>query len=87
MKDIEAMKLAENLRKIFSVQTNISSRSFNAQMKYANKIDAKYIIVLGENELKDNKCRIKCMKTGEELETMLNADEITDKIFEYEEII
>ena len=66
--DLDAMKLAEDLREYYSVQTNISSRSFNAQMKYANKINAEYVIVLGEDEIKNKKCKVKNMKTSEEKE-------------------
>lgn len=83
--DLEAMKLAKGLRKCFSVQTNISSRSFNAQMKYANKINAEYVIVLGEEEIKNKKCKIKYMKDGKELVSKLNAEEIMNTIFEDEE--
>lgn len=83
--DLEAMKLAQGLRECFSVQTNISSRSFNAQMKYANKIDAEYVIVLGEEEIKNKKCKIKYMQDGKEIVSKLNAEEIMNTIFESEE--
>ena len=78
--DLDSMKLAEELRKYYSVQTNISSRSFNAQMKYANKIGAEYVIVLGENEIKNKKCKVKNMKTGEEKETTLSLEGINDVV-------
>lgn len=80
--DLDAMKLAEELREYYSVQTNISSRSFNAQMKYANKINAEYVIVLGEDEIKNKKCKVKNMKTGEEKEVKMNIDEINEAIDE-----
>lgn len=80
--DVEAMKLAKGLREVASVQTNISSRSFNAQMKYANKINAEYLIVLGENEITNKKCKIKNMETGKEIESELDADIILDTICE-----
>lgn len=83
--DLTAMKLANDLRDNISVQTNISSRSFNAQMKYANKINALYTIVIGEDEVNNNKCKIKNMKNGEEIEIELNADLISEKIIELEE--
>ena len=83
--DIEAMKIANGLRKWLNVQTNISSRSFNAQMKYANKINAEYLIVLGEDEINKKKCKIKNMNTGKEFESKLDSDSILDTIFEYEE--
>ena len=80
--NIAAMKLADSLREYVSVETNISSRSFNAQMKYANKINAEYLIVLGEDEIENSKCKIKNMKTGEEKEINLNMDDIIDIIYE-----
>lgn len=80
--DMDAMKLAKGLREVASVQTNISSRSFNAQMKYANKINAEYLIVLGENEINNGKCKIKNMETGKEIESKLDADIILDTICE-----
>ena len=76
--DLDAMKLAEELREYYSVQTNISSRSFNAQMKYANKINAEFVIVLGEDEIKNKKCKIKNMKTGEEKEAELSLKGISE---------
>ena len=85
--DIEAMKIANKLREYLNVQTNISSRSFNAQMKYANKIGAEYLIVLGEYEISNKKCKIKCMNSGKEFECKLDSDTILDTIFEYEEEI
>ena len=85
--DIEAMKVANGLREWLNVQTNISSRSFNAQMKYANKINAEYLIVLGEDEISNKKCKIKNMNSGKEFESKLDSDCILDTIFEYEEEI
>lgn len=82
--ELDAMKLAESLREYYSVQTNISSRSFNAQMKYANKINAEYVIVLGEEEIKNKKCKVKNMKTGEEKEVKMNVDSICEVISENE---
>ncbi len=80
--DIEAMKIANELREYFSVQTNISSRSFNAQMKYANKINAQYTIVIGENEIRSKKCKIKEMKTGKEVESKLDVESILNTLDE-----
>ncbi|MEG1415993.1 MAG: histidine--tRNA ligase, partial [Clostridium sp.] len=51
-----ASKLAQDLRlEGISCERDLLSRSLKAQMKYANKLGAKYSIVLGENELKENK--------------------------------
>ena len=84
--DIYAMKIANELREeYFTVETNISARSFNSQMKYANKINAEYLIVLGEDEIKNKKCKIKNMETGTQMESKLQSAEIADVIFEYKE--
>lgn len=83
--DLEAMKLANTLRECLVIETNISSRSFNAQMKYANKIDAEYVIVLGEDEINNEKCKLKNMETGKEIECELNTESIVDAIFEVDE--
>lgn len=40
-------------------------RSIKAQMKYANKIGASFVAVIGDNELESNEVQLKFMKTGE----------------------
>lgn len=42
-------------------------------MKYANKLGAKFVLVLGDDEMSTNKAKIKNMQTGEETE--INLDE------------
>ena len=80
--DLNAMKLAEELREYYTVQTNISSRSFNAQMKYANKISAENVIVLGEDEIKSKKCKVKNMRSGQEKQTQMSIEGISEVIEE-----
>ena len=41
-------------------------------MKYANKIGAAFVMVLGENELQDKKAKLKNMETGEQIEIALD---------------
>ncbi len=41
-------------------------------MKYANKLRAQNTIIIGENELKENKGRLKNMESGEEIEISLD---------------
>ncbi len=80
----KALEIAETLRKYIVVETDICSRSFNAQLKYANKIGAENLLVIGEEEIKNNTAKIKNMKTGEEKTVELNADSIFDSIIEFE---
>lgn len=59
-------------------ETDIVGRSLRAQMKYADKIGAKYSIVLGDNEIAENKAELKNMETGEKVKINLDnrfADE------------
>ncbi len=48
-----------------SVACDIVGRSLKAQMKYADKIGARYTIVVGDNELETGCAQLKDMKTGE----------------------
>ena len=48
-------------------QSDLMNRSLNAQMKYANKIGAKYTIVIGDSEMDSKKADAKNMATGEKI--------------------
>ena len=50
----------------------MSHSGLKAQMKYANKIGAAFVMVLGENELQDKKAKLKNMETGEQIEIALD---------------
>ena len=66
---LKAIEIAENLRaKGYYVEKDLLERSFKAQMKYADKINAKNLLVIGENELQSGKAKIKNMSSGEEKE-------------------
>lgn len=64
-----------------SAQTDVVGRSLKAQMKYADKIGAKYTMVLGDNEIAEGKANIKNMDTGNTTE-MLLAD-IAENFMEF----
>ena len=77
----KALRIAEELRqKGIIVEKDIFERSFKSQMKYADKISAKNLLVIGENELKEGKAKIKNMQTGEEKETLLEVKDILNII-------
>lgn len=70
----QAYQLVNTLRMAgILVETDYMDRSVKAQMKYANKLGAKYTVILGENELKENSAKIKNMETGEQTEVALDA--------------
>ena len=57
----------------FFTEYDLMGRGLKAQMKYANKIDAKFTLVLGDNELETKQAKLKQMDTGEE--TPITLDE------------
>jgi histidyl-tRNA synthetase len=62
-----SLKLMEELRnKGIICETDLLNRSVKAQMKEANKTGAEYVIVIGENEMKEGKFKIKNMKESTE---------------------
>lgn len=64
----------------FEALCDLCGRGLKAQLKYADKIGAKYSVVLGDDELNCGKVKIKDMKTGDEHECDITAipDKITD---------
>ena len=51
-----------------SAQTDVVGRSLKAQMKFADKIGAKYTMVLGDDEIASGKAKVKDMDSGEATE-------------------
>lgn len=67
-----AIKFCDLLRaEGFSAVTDMSGRGLKAQMKYADKLGAKYTVVLGENEIVQMSAKIKDMQSGEQREISL----------------
>lgn len=63
----EAITLVNNLRdNAFSVDMDYTNKKMNAKFKEADRYNAKFIIILGEEELKNNKLTIKDNLTKEE---------------------
>ena len=66
-------KLVYDLRKAgVSVDTDHLGRGLRASMKYADKLGAKYTLVLGDNEIENGQANIKNMQTGETKEVKLD---------------
>ena len=67
----KSLKIASELRsKGIFAEFDTMGRSVKASMKYANKIGAKYTVVLGDSELESGKAILKDMinKDGREIE-------------------
>ena len=76
---VKAMELVYSLRNCgVKAETDHMQRGVKAQFKYADKIGAKYVVVIGENELINNSVRVKEMATG--VETEVSIDNVKEFI-------
>lgn len=63
-----ALGLVQELRKDhISASIDTQGRNLKGQMKYANKIGAKYSVVIGEDEIQSGELTLKNMKTSEQI--------------------
>ena len=69
---IEALRITERLRREGKYcECDIVGRSLKAQMKYANKVAAKYTLIIGESEIDSGKAQLRNMQSGEQTEVEL----------------
>ncbi|CCY77243.1 histidine--tRNA ligase [Brachyspira aalborgi] len=69
----EILKVMQELRASnISCDCDFSVKSIKNQFKSANKRNSKFALILGEDELKRNSCKLKNMDTSEEKEISLN---------------
>ncbi len=70
-----AVQMAYDLRKRgVKAEVDHVGRSMKAQFKFADKIDCKYVVVIGDEELEKGSAKLKEMETG--VETLLTFEEI-----------
>lgn len=71
--DIFAQTLVNDLRQQgISCEKDLVGRSFKAQMKYADKIGAAYVVVIGDDEISSGIVKLKDMETGESTEVKIS---------------
>ena len=78
-----AVQLLHRLRKAgIRADTDYKSRKLKGQMKQADRERAKYTIVLGENEIKNQQVKLKDMNDGGEdvIELSLLTDELKERL-------
>ncbi|MFT9494609.1 histidine--tRNA ligase [Anaerosolibacter sp.] len=83
----EATRLLHALRMAgISADKDHMNRSLKAQFKYADKLNASYTIVIGENELENDTVSFKNMKTSEQVQIKLSniINELTTKLLKEE---
>lgn len=80
----KAMLLSRDLRDYgYRAEYDMIGRGIKAQMKYANKIEAAFTLVIGDNELEQGIAKLKEMESGKEFEITLNDNfvETFDSIY------
>lgn len=81
---VQALAIVSDLRNEgFAAESDLVGRSLKAQMKYADKIGARYTMVLGDEELASGKAVVKNMQTGETSQVTL-GDELTRFFYDSE---
>lgn len=70
LKSFEIIKAVRSYGLI--AETDVVGRGLRAQMKYADKIGAKFSMVLGDNEIEQGKAVVKNMSSGEQTEIVLD---------------
>ncbi len=71
---LKAVEIAKDMREEgFSALLDLNQRSVRAQMKYADKLGAKFNVVIGDNEVDSKIAKLKNMQTGEETEINLDT--------------
>lgn len=74
-----AFKVLYNLRLAgYRADMDFAGRSLKAQMKQANKLGAKYAIIIGEDEVRENSVMLKNMFTSEQ--TKIQAAEVVKNL-------
>ena len=77
----KAIKLASDLRNLgVPTQIFLEDKKLKAKLKYADKLNIPYMILIGEDEIKNNFVKVKNMQTGEEIQVELNAKTICENI-------
>ncbi len=53
-------------------ETDLVGKKLKSQMKYADKINAKYTLIIGDGELESGKAQLRNMKNGEQVEVVID---------------
>lgn len=71
---LKTLEISKDMRaEGFGCLMDLNQRSVRAQMKYADKLGAKFNLVIGDNEVESGCAKLKNMATGEETEIQLET--------------
>lgn len=80
---VEAFVLAQELRGSgLSVDLDHIGRSMKAQFKYADKLDARFVLTVGDSELETGSAKLKRMSDGMEIRVALTAEAVQKAVAE-----
>lgn len=74
----DAMRIAVTLREHMIIDLDVMGRGFGAQLKYANTIGAKWVVIVGEDEMAQGKVALKDMDSGEQV--LVDIDELIQRL-------
>jgi histidyl-tRNA synthetase len=70
---VKGLEITERLRREGKIcECDIVGRSLKAQMKYANKIGAKYTLIIGDSEIEAGRAQLRNMEDGTQREVELD---------------
>jgi len=77
---LESLRIASLLREQtgLSVSVDVGGNNIKQSLKYANKKGVPYVVMVGEDELREKKPTLKIMETGEQ--TGLSLEELVSKL-------
>ena len=71
------LELATSLRNLgINTEIYLNNKKIKAKMKYADKLEIPYVIVIGDDEIANNTVKVKNMETGEEKSTDFNVESV-----------
>lgn len=69
---VEALKIAKELSRYFTVDIDVMGRNVKGQFSHASKEGSRYVLAIGEEEIKTGLYTLKNMKTGDQKKTTLS---------------
>ncbi len=76
----QGFKILKRLRRAgIRADRDYNDRSSKAQMKYANKLGARLVVMLGQDEIEKGYCTVRNMETGEQFK-LDDDDELVENI-------
>ncbi len=77
-----AIEIANSLRKNnINTEIYLNDKKLKAKLKYADKLNIPYVIVIGEDEVNTKTFKLKDMETGIEKEIKFESDLYWNKYF------